>query len=95
MGYTKGQWSIARGLENVVIAGRTAIAILFHDGDIEYEGMISPESDERLANAQIISAAPDLLEALERIEQCYGNDAAYPFDLMSAALAKARGSSTD
>ena len=51
-------------------------------------------SQEDFANARLIAAAPDLLEALEYCLDCLGDEFALPSDCQStarAAIAKARG----
>ncbi|KMM77055.1 hypothetical protein ACP93_02500 [Xanthomonas sp. NCPPB 1128] len=49
----------------------------------------SPIAVELLANARLIAAAPDLYEALQRLEQFGHTDATWDFALR--AMAKARG----
>lgn len=55
---------------------------------------------ERQANAKLITAAPDLLEACEKInealiKQGFGNSRIPEFNLLWAAIAKARGEAND
>ena len=52
------------------------------------------EDAEQGANARLIAAAPDLLEALEYCLDCLGDEFALPADCQNnarAAIAKARG----
>lgn len=51
------------------------------------------ESEQRLANAHLIAAAPDLLEACELMLTVAGLDreAPHAVNVMRAAIAKARG----
>lgn len=53
---------------------------------------VNNRRDEREANARLISAAPDLLEALEAVVSV-ADRATTEFDLARAAIAKARGES--
>lgn len=65
MSYTKGPWEIA-GNEHAhtIIGEKYVVADVF----VPAEGCESPESEEEAeANARLISAAPDMLEALEAI----------------------------
>ena len=56
--HTPGQWET---LDNSIIAGAICIAVIEDDGGYE------APADQRLANARLIAAAPELLEALEAI----------------------------
>lgn len=57
-----------------------------------YENVHSREADETRANANLISAAPDLLEALQDALQAFDKHGEYPeWDLARAAIAKALG----
>ena len=54
------------------------------------------KSEERLANARLIAAAPDLLAACELMLTVYGlkQEAPHAFETMRSAVAKARGEKT-
>lgn len=77
-------------------AGTTMSACIYDDYPSPPEG-----TDTMLANARLISAAPELLEALTRILFAYGANSAEPeaafkaitvhIDVALAALAKAEG----
>ena len=60
--------------------------------------IIDPANDDQpsKANAHLITAAPDLLEALESIVKCleYSDDAPARMDMARAAIAKAKGEAT-
>ena len=47
---------------------------------------------ERKANARLIAAAPDLLEALENLENDAGQIPQFAWDMVQEAIAKAKGS---
>jgi len=57
-----------------------------HDG---IEGF--PSSEECEANARLIAAAPDLLEALEELVAYYGTDNSEAIDKGVKAITKAKG----
>jgi hypothetical protein len=92
MSHTPGPWTVAYGS---VYSESGECRIAYMDRD---EPMTKPT--ERDANAQLIAAAPEMLEALEgmtdmferHIENRPGpNDAAARWDKARAAIAKARG----
>lgn len=49
---------------------------------------------EREANARLIAAAPDLLEALEYVMSAHGEQLTDAFEKAKAAIDKARGTNT-
>lgn len=57
-------------------------------------GGIKPDRLEQAANARLIAAAPDLLEALEAVSNgyCCGHDLSLAINEVQAAIAKATGS---
>ena len=57
--FTKGPWSARQGF---VTAGHKVICKMSHDSAINYAA--SPGSVEDAANARLIAAAPDLLNAV-------------------------------
>lgn len=97
--HTPGKWAIdrrrrARGYAVAIFSGDRAICdVPDQNGDPGND----PESD---ANARLIAAAPDLLEALERAERALANTREHnPHDLgpsdtliaVRAAIARAKG----
>ncbi|TGE04606.1 hypothetical protein [Hymenobacter fodinae] len=59
-----------------------------------YDGSTQREADETRANARLIAAAPDLLEALKKVSTFWNEDnpnADCPYDDVDAAIAKATG----
>lgn len=91
-GYTKGPWTVVKGSYPGVIhvAGPPQpITIITTALDIDLEG-----SWEREANAHLIAAAPDLLEALQVAEMVLrerGLRAMGEYKQIEAAIAKATG----
>jgi len=91
-GHTKGPWCIKysrSGYPYQIIAPNENDKAPGRVGkSITRWGAISlPSSDEAHANARLIAAAPDLLEALETIANTHAN----PVSVARAAIAKARG----
>lgn len=63
-------------------------------GEVVGSEGISGDSEINLANARLIAAAPELIEALEYCLDCLGDEFALPADCQNnarAAIAKARG----
>lgn len=108
-GYTKGPWVLIDGNNIYSALGADSgdgipadstdgwhIASIgetptFVDGD-----EVDLGRNVKQANARLIAAAPDLLEALEYCLDCLGDEFALPADCQStarAAIAKARGQS--
>jgi len=106
-GHTPGPWKIRRA-SNLQIPLRNSVFCLEDEADELNIGLVSTWADDKEdaveaeANARLIAAAPDLLEALEDI----ANDYAERFDMDSqstnpgmkvvvenarAAIAKAKG----
>jgi hypothetical protein len=71
--YTPGPWKLntTGGITWAVDAPPKHVAMMnfYKDGSER-----SVDEEESLANAQLISAAPDLLEALELVERAYVGD---------------------
>jgi hypothetical protein len=86
-GITPGPWSIDRAYGDCCVAGR--------DGDrIARAYGYDYGEDEAIANARLIAAAPDLLEALVELDAWAMNESGvdYPngtFEIVRAALRKA------
>jgi len=55
----------------------------------KYSGIVT--IDQRQANARLIAAAPDLLEALENLENDDNSIPSHAWDMMQSAIAKAKG----
>lgn len=60
-----------------------------------FEGMWLSYGETREANARLIAAAPDLLEALQNLENDDGRIPAHAWALVQSAIAKATGEDTD
>lgn len=85
--HTPGPW-VKGTLELVGINGQKVVV---SDGPSFGSKSQWPEAE---ANARLICAAPDLLEALEYCLDCLGDEFALPSDCQStarAAIARARG----
>jgi len=89
--HTPGPWRVAyldRNRQSVVMSEHIEIATCWHHsvGSIE---------KEMHANARLIAAAPDLLEALNAVEGAYqcGADLNTVMDQVKSAIAKANGES--
>ena len=94
--HTPGPWRIVREDQTVILSPDTSIAMLFRDGDVEYSDFKSPFDDVFEANARLIAAAPDLLEALKMIilddnamDALWQHFDSMEMDKISAAIAKA------
>lgn len=89
--YTPGPWRVAYldcNRQSVVMGEHIEIATCWHHsvGSIE---------KEMHANASLVAAAPDLLEALNAVEGAYqcGADLNTVMDQVKSAIAKANGES--
>ena len=86
-GRTPGPWHIMEGTDWVIISPEVSVAAVY-----------TPRGDRevRQANAHLIAAAPDLLEALEYVlsKNTIDMDDAM-IDVVTAALAKAKGEEAD
>jgi hypothetical protein len=94
--HTPGPWTLSAYYPNRVIGDR-------NDGEGRYvadchcNGLNGAEQPEDAANARLIAAAPDLLEALQGMLDVYGNDghlhapALAALRAARAAIAKAGG----
>jgi len=83
--HTPGPWRIEL-YENFIVSGTISIATTCHN----------PDRETTKANARLIAAAPDLLEALQvMLEHAYeedwdmGQNGNYCIDVATAAIAKA------
>ena len=99
MSYTPGPWAIEKDSKDIVkVRAYATVATCTTAGlwDSKRTQVISPE--ECMANARLIAAAPELLEALEElyhlIDDAHDGDRVFTFELAQkakAAIAKARG----
>lgn len=84
--HTPGPWSLA---ESDLTPGRYSI---YHNGPIAHCGDTTAEPGDGLANARLIAAAPELLEACRKALTCRISVISAVVDnLMRAAIAKAEG----
>ena len=87
--HTPGPWHYAA---SDLTPGRYSI---YHNGPIAYCGDTTAAPDDGLANARLISAAPDLLAALQMVSRIWSSDQTAnvdpdsPLAVVRAALAKA------
>jgi hypothetical protein len=87
LGYTPGPWGFKR-------ASSTSKNILDIEGGGKLLAFTAATCDESAANARLITAAPDLLEASERMVAATEADQHFigvEHDALKAAIAKARG----
>ena len=98
--HTPGPWGLAQYAKGAALPipfiEHKTIAV-FSDGarqgDVAYMQHGLWGDDQALANARLIAAAPELLEALQAVQAfVHGQaDAVEPFGLVRAAIAKATG----
>lgn len=91
MKHTKGPWVVAYKDKNgqcVVSAAHFEIATCWHH-------CVSSIEEEMHANAKLISAAPEMLEALQYLMTAHGEQLHDAFDMARKAIAKATGESND
>lgn len=99
MSHTPGPWAIEKDSKDIVkVRAYATVATCTTAGlwDSKRTQVISPE--ECMANARLIAAAPELLEALEEfyhlIDDAHDGDRVFTFELAQkakAAIAKAKG----
>lgn len=87
--HTPGPW-VARPVPNVGVRGHTGYAIDFNEDQEQVVDFVYEEADARL-----IAAAPDLLEALEHVESMLTADSSEDIDYrkVAKAIARAKGQS--
>lgn len=94
MGHTPGPWDFAGG-DMTVHANRLALEICRHIGG-HAEAYSNDQEEERIANARLLEAAPELLAAVKAmVSECeqLPADVRYTIDRSHAmlAIAKAEG----
>ena len=77
--HTPGPWLLrttqtSSGLCHIVSAADWRGAFIYGDGIRKGVDDALPKAQELAANARLIAAAPDLLEALQRIEEYWNQD---------------------
>jgi hypothetical protein len=85
--HTAGPWSVGTRYPDDIFSGEKMVCSVYN----RYrEDCKTPKSDncEEAANARLIAAAPDLLEAVERL---LANDGISNRDFARAAIARAKG----
>lgn len=96
MKHTPGPWRIELGRYGVPRAIRGPESAEFRN-IINWNGLSSPSRPESVANARLIAAAPDLLEALEMLADPMrtptDGDPSVLREFARAAIAKAKGES--
>ena len=83
--HTPGPWIIMEGTDWVIVSPEVSVAAVYTPRGVR---------EVRQANARLISAAPDLLEALNYALASHTEDVMMPDDWMDfarAAIAKAKG----
>jgi hypothetical protein len=96
--HTPGPWTLFQdqsvrhyaGIE----AGKLSIVSIGYPDElnpIDDSGVHGNTEDEALANAYLIAAAPDLLEALENLENDDNSIPYHAWDMVQSAIAKAKG----
>ena len=89
--HTPGPWKCSQYL------GHPAWSVHMDAGDrgrgsTIVDGVAGIDLEQRLANARLIAAAPDLLEALQHLMVAHGEQLDYAFQQAQDAIAKATGS---
>jgi len=96
--HTPGPWTLFQdqsvrhyaGIE----AGKLSIVSIGYPDElnpIDDSGVHGRTDEEALANAYLIAAAPDLLEALENLENDDNSIPYHAWDMVQSAIAKAKG----
>lgn len=86
--HTPGPWAIRRGHSTVEITTTAGLSVAQTTSDRYWQGF----REEALANARVLAAAPDMLEAL-KVTMQHGriDDSEARMNLVAAAIAKAEG----
>ena len=91
--YTKGPWYVGSG----TYEGRNiySVASVTDDEGFTYQPIVASVEDDGIkcwdANARLIAAAPDLLEALQEMVRTFAKNHAPAVDVARAAIARATG----
>ena len=90
--HTPGPWIVALNIDGVY-AGTLSVVKSAVGSEICGPRQIRPQAKELEANANLIAAAPDLLEALKAILTICDSEGMYALesDAARAAIAKAKG----
>lgn len=90
--HTLGPWKLELGRDGAP-RGLRGPAEVEHRNIVNWNGFSSPTKRASMANARLIAAAPELLEALESFPGflCGTESGDAWIDQMRAAIAKARG----
>jgi hypothetical protein len=93
--HTPGPWYVGTEFADQGRHIYAAQKVRHEDGDEWYPLIAVTDDDERLvdwqANARLIAAAPDLLEALQHLMVAHGEQLDYAFQQAQEAIAKATG----
>lgn len=84
--HTPGPWNLTP-IENRIVSGNTVIARIYAHTDKGQPSNVAPFTEEDAANAKLIAAAPELLEALQ--ELCADKYLADPINADRMGKAKA------
>ena len=94
--HTPGPWLLrtaptSAGLCHIVSAADWRGAFIYGDGLRKGVDDSLPKAQELAANARLIAAAPDLLEALQEMVRTFAKNHALAVDVARAAIARATG----
>jgi hypothetical protein len=93
--HTPGPWYVGTEFNDQGRHIYAAQKVRHEDGDEWHPLIACTDDDERLvnwqANAVLIAAAPDLLEALQHLMVAHGEQLDYAFQQAQEAIAKATG----
>ncbi len=88
--HTPGPWIAQDGYGAVTSRDGTVAMVDNHFVPVA-ERSFPTQRDERTANARLIAAAPDMLEALENIENDDAHMPSTAWDMIQNAICKAKG----
>ena len=99
MNYTKGEWKISHSAFDRCHGGKGAREFVVNKDEDEIAEVQGNTNDKCLANAHLISAAPEMYEALQKISYAVMNGnlkvnksvAIQIYEIATPALAKAEG----
>lgn len=88
--FTKGPWAVKTHESKFMPGQIIQDGVCGPDGEqIRVDGVTLTSSEEAKANAHLIAAAPDLLEAVETLLDCFVNDPLGWMDSSDIAIEKA------